>query len=76
MADKFVPVVVRLTPTILERIDFLREFDGQSRQAFIRSAVSRAVKNWKPPTTNQDAWGACPHCGKRHDPVAAHGLAI
>ena len=66
-------VKIRLTESILERIDYLRIADGQTRNAFIRSAISRAIKNWKVPTDNESVWPACHHCGRHHDPAHFHG---
>lgn len=68
-------VRVLLNKRLVERIDEVVKIDSSTRSAFIRSAVSRALKNWSPPTENSHIWPVCPHCQKaRHDPLIAHGV--
>jgi hypothetical protein len=73
LANRKIAVSVYLPVKIVKMIDTVCDIDGQSRANFMRYAITSAVKKWKPPTDNKNAWPPCRHCGTRHDP-SVHGL--
>lgn len=70
----YVTLTLRLNKRVVETIDQVVTEDGQTRTHFIRSAINRALKNWKPPLDNPNLWPPCHHCRERHDPKKAHGV--
>lgn len=74
-SKEYTTLTLRLPKRLVARIDFVVKNDGSNRTAWIRSAISRGLKNWVPPTENTHIWPVCPECGKaRHDPLLAHGV--
>lgn len=69
-----VRIVLWVDPMIAERIEEARlSTNLRSKQQWIYMAISSYLSKWKKPASNDQLWDKCYHCGKRHDPIEAHG---